>query len=268
MSLAEPEARKSATRAFFIAARACRQVFCGGVQVCRCGVLSALAGLLLAGCAPALPALSGGDTTPLRRTDLTLGAASRVPIGELRSASRTGEPLDCFQPGGLSPLAALRVAPFADADLGLRAMASSVELEGRYGFRLSDSVKLIGALLPYAGWLPWQYRESDQFARGFRYGAQSPWVLALSLGGLYEAWVGARAAGEFAAGDRDADGVKLRAEGLRAGGLMGFGLGFRRLWALAELAADYEWWRVKEGIARHSLRGVSLTPAFALRFRF
>ena len=38
----------------------------------------------IGGCATAVPAMSGASTTPKNRTDLGLGGAARVPLGDLR----------------------------------------------------------------------------------------------------------------------------------------------------------------------------------------
>ena len=38
----------------------------------------------LSGCATAVPAMSGGSTTPKNRTDVGLGGAARVPLGDLK----------------------------------------------------------------------------------------------------------------------------------------------------------------------------------------
>ncbi|MGB5548146.1 MAG: hypothetical protein WBM74_16330, partial [Polyangiales bacterium] len=49
------------------------------------GLALLLASLVaLTGCATAVPAMSGGSTTPKNRTDLGLGGAARVPLGDLR----------------------------------------------------------------------------------------------------------------------------------------------------------------------------------------
>ena len=64
---------------------------------------------------------------------------------------------------------------------------------------------------------------------------------------------------------RDAN---LLAKVVRPGALLGFGLGFRRLWALIEVAADYEWWSIRQAGLRRSPNGIALTPAFALQLRF
>ena len=104
---------------------------------------------------------------------------------------------------------------------------------------------------------------------GWRIGLNTPWALAISLGGLYEAWAGARLGFEHNAGTSkaDAEDITFSADGLRSGLFLGFGVGFRRVHALVELSADLEYWDLRRDGANSSALGLSLTPAFALRLR-
>jgi hypothetical protein len=54
----------------------------------------------------------------------------------------------------------------------------------------------------------------------------------------------------------------------RAGAFLGLAVGIRRVHVLAELAADYEYWRGALGGVAIERQGLALTPGFALRIRF
>lgn len=223
------------------------------------------------GCAPALPALSGGSIAPPGRVDTLAGGAVRVPFGKLRSAASDNQPLRDVQPGGVAPLVAIRTRLVADLDIGLKLSPTIAELEGRYGFKLGETTSLIGGIAPYGGWIIPNAQEGVDLGDrlGARLGVQAPWVVALSIDDMYVAWGGVRIGAEHAWGTVDLEGrqSKLSANVFRTGALVGFGLGFRRLWALLELAGDCEWWNVQRAKARRSPFGISLTPAFALQLR-
>jgi hypothetical protein len=217
-----------------------------------------------------LPVL-GGTITPPGRVDTIAGAAVRVPFGELRLAGLENQPLRDAQPGGVAPLVAVRTRLVADLDIGLKLSPSIVELEGRYGFKLGETTSLIGVIAPYGGWIFPNKEEGVHVGDrlGTRLGVQSPWLVVLSIEGIYQAWGGARISAEHAWGTvqlEDRHG-KVLANVIRTGAFVGFGLGFRRFWALVELAGDYEWWKVERAKARSSPSGISLTPAFALQLR-
>jgi len=72
------------------------------------------------------------------------------------------------------------------------------------------------------------------------------------------------------AGERDAcvlGAVLADALGVRAGGLIGLALGLKTVTGMFELALDYESYTGEVGGRRASVRGLALTPAFALRIR-
>jgi hypothetical protein len=135
---------------------------------------------------------------------------------------------------------------------------------------LSDQTTLVAAVTPFAGWIPPSDDEGGELGHGHRYGVEVPLVLALSVGGIYEAWTGPRLSLERAKADLKENGSKvdLGADGIRAGFLVGFAVGFRRLHFMAELTADHEWWRLARGDVERGASGFSLTPAFAFRLRF
>jgi hypothetical protein len=220
-------------------------------------------------CAPAMPALSGGETTPAQRVDLTLGGATRIVLGDFNSDKDDRSALSYAETGGISPLLIARFAVEDEVDLGLRLSGSAAQIEGRFGFQLNGELRIIGSVAPYLGWLPLRDSITDQKGLGFRYGVDTPWVLAFSAGGIYEAWTGICLSVDGASGslDEEGDGTRFSGFGLRPGALIGFAVGFRRLYALIELTVNHEWWRFDQADTKSELSGFSFTPAFALRLR-
>jgi len=216
-----------------------------------------------------MPALSGGETTPRQRFDLTLGGASRIVLGDLSSYEDDQNALSYAESGGVSPLLMTRFAVDDNADLGIRLSGSAALIEGRVGFQLDEEFRIIGGLAPFLGWLPILDSTSDRKGQGFRYGVGTPWVLAFSAGGIYEAWAGVCMSVEGVSGslDEDEDESKFSGFGLRPGALIGFAVGFRHLYALLELTVSHEWWRLDQNGTQSELSGFSFTPAFALRLR-
>jgi hypothetical protein len=214
--------------------------------------------------------LSGGTTTPEGRVDIAAGGAARLPLGRLDAAREPDQGLGFLQPGGISPLLSAGLPLASRTDLGLLASGAAFQARIRHGFRLSEEVALLGAVAPFLGWLPLRDPERrDLKGGGLRAGAELPWVMAISLGGLYEAWAGVRAGVEHDRGSLEGtnETIELSGTGFRAGALLGVGLGFRRLHALLEIAADHEWWWLAGDPGSWLLSGFSLTPAFALRLR-
>jgi len=210
--------------------------------------------------------------------DVAVGGAARVPLGSLASPERLGDDtpgggvdlLGFTRRGGVSPLASVSL-PLGDrTDLGFQAAGSALALSIRHAFPLGEQTRLVGGLAPFGGVVLLDDPAGDRSAVGPRVGAHMPWVVALDVGGIYEAWAGARAGIEHARCRLDRDGAELTMSGtlLRTGALVGLGVGFRRLHALLELAADHEWWWMGGDIEPSSRSGLSLTPAFALRLRF
>jgi hypothetical protein len=230
-------------------------------------VYSALFVGTLSACAPAMPALTGGEITPWKSADFAIGGAARVGLGKLHPDDNSMSALSAVESGGVSPIVATRVAVDDNADLGLRLSGSVVQVEGRYGLKLTEELTFIGGVLPYLGWLPLRDTIADEKVGGIRYGAYSPWVLAMSVGGIYEAWTGLCFSIDGASGTLGKD-TSVSGFGIRPGALIGFGVGFHHLHALVELTVNHEWWRVEQDDKEKSLSGFSLTPAFALRLRF
>lgn len=227
----------------------------------------------LGGCATAVPAMSGGATTPRHRTDLGLGGAARVPLGDLRDPDVL-DPGDsqyryAADAGGVVPMAYGRYGLADRWDLGLMVAGATVRAEARFERVLSEGTtrkSLIVGMAPYGGWIP----DRDQSGRGGRVGFEIPFVFGAEIGGLYELWIGARASGEYVFGDFQVSGSEQRASGggLRIGPLIGMALGVRRIHALVELTAAYEHWFIDHAGASLDRGGFVLIPGFGVRLRF
>lgn len=238
------------------------------------GLAFALVSLaVLGGCATAVPAMSGGSTTPKNRSDLGLGGAARVPLGDLRDpvVSDPGESQYRYaaDAGGVVPMAYGRYGIARNWDLGLMVAGTTVRAEARYERVLQEGTTrsaLMVGLAPYGGWIP----ERDQSGRGGRVGFEVPFVFGVEIGGLYELWLGARGSGEYVFGDFQVEGSEEKASGagVRLGPVIGMALGVRRVHALIELTAAYEYWFIDHAGTSLNRGGFVLIPGFGIRIRF
>ncbi len=174
-------------------------------------------------------------------------------MGDLADAPMLAE----TAPGGVVPSAFTRYGLGPDADLGLEVAGSSARamLRGQLGVGL---VRLIGGFAPHVG-------IAQEQGDLLRVGGTVPLTLAIDAFSLYEVWVGVRLGVEHLAGS--AGGVDISMTGLRTGGVVGLGVGFRRLMVLVELGVDHELWSGSVADVSIQRNGLVLTPAFALRLR-
>lgn len=217
----------------------------------------------VAGCATAEPTLAGGRTVPPGRSDLAAGGAFRVPVGELvaQPLPEDDEQLLAFgAPGGAAPVVFARHGLDEHLDLGVEASGSSVRASLRGRIPLGSLAHVLIGIVPHAGAVS-DLEGND----AFRGGAMLPIVLGAEVFSMYEAWIGARVGLEHVTGELASRSVGLT--GVRTGGVVGLGVGFRRLMLLVELAVDHELWWGSLGDTRIERNGVALTPAFALRLR-
>lgn len=217
---------------------------------------SACAVLAIAlGCAPAAPILSGGRTTPRGRTELAVGSAVRVPVGDFVPETGIAEDnvIAYGAPGGVAPLGSVRHGLDRNIDLGVDVVGSTIRGTVRGQFDVGSGALILGAT-PLVGVM-----SAD--TTSVRAGALGSAVLGIDVSSLYEAWAGVRLGLEHLAGE----GVGL--SGLRAGGVVGLAAGFRRIHVLVELAVDYEHWWGDVGDISIARDGLVLTPAFAVRLR-
>lgn len=225
--------------------------------------------LALVGCAPAMPALSGGSTVIAGHTDIGAGGAARVPVGAMRDLDpETSRYRSSVENGGLVPVAFARVATRRGEDIGILAAGPVVRLEYRreIGAREgSTRPTWIVGVAPIVGAIA----DDDGAGRGARVGLELPVVYGVEIGGLYEVWVGARVGVDHAWGDflDGADVASARATTLKAGAVLGLALGFRRVHAFIEVTGGYEGWFVDHGGRDLTRHGFVLTPAFGLRLR-
>lgn len=227
----------------------------------------------MGGCASAVPAMAGGSITPKNRTDIGLGGAVRVPLGELRDpvVSDPGESEYRYaaDAGGVVPMAYGRYGLAQNWDLGLMVSGTTVRAEARYERLLrtgTTRTALTLGLAPYGGWIP----DRDDSGRGGRVGFEVPFVFGVEIGGIYEIWLGARASGEYVFGDFQISGSDQRASGagVRAGPVVGMALGVRRVHALVELTTAYEYWFIDHAGTSLNRGGFVLIPGFGVRLRF
>lgn len=222
----------------------------------------------MSGCATAVPAMVGGSTTPKHRTDIGVGGAARVPLGNLK----VWDPPD-FQPsanaGGVAPMAYGRYGLGKTWDLGLMVAGTMLRVDVRHETLLRDGStrsSLVVGIAPYGGWIT----ESGPRSAGGRAGLEVPFTFGVDIGGIYEFWIGARASGEWVTADfetSDVDGLEF-GWGVRIGPVIGMALGVRRFHALLELTAAYEHWSIgSDDGGRLKRNGVALIPGFALRLR-
>jgi hypothetical protein len=233
-------------------------------------VLASLGGL--GGCATAIPAMSGGSTTPKNRTDLGLGGAACVPLGELRDPAVVdpgeSEYRYATDAGGMVPMAYGRYGLAPNWDLGLMVSGSTVQAVARYERVLQEGTSrssLIVGLAPFGGWIP----DRDQSGSGGRVGFEVPFVYGIDIGGIYEVWLGARGSGQYVFGDFQVSGSDQKASGagLQIGPVIGMALGVRRIHALIELTAAYEHWFIDHAGESLNRGGFVLIPGFGVRLR-
>lgn len=226
----------------------------------------------LSGCATAVPAMVGGSTTPTNRTDLGIGGAARVPLGDLKDPA-VADPTqsgyrEAADAGGVVPMAYARYGLSKTWDLGLMVAGTMVRAEARHETLLQDGstrTALVVGLAPYGGWIA----DRDGSGSGGRVGFEVPFTFGADIGSLYEIWVGARGGAEYVFGDFRADGARVRTTGagLRLGPVIGMALGVRRFHALVELTAAYEYWFIDQAGRSLNRGGFALIPGFALRLR-
>jgi hypothetical protein len=226
-----------------------------------------------AGCATAMPAMSGGSIAPQRGTDFAVGGAARVPLGDLKDPAvidpGQSEYRYAADAGGVVPMVYARYGIGRNWDLGLMASGTTVRAEARYSHVLREGTarsSLILGLAPYGGWIP----ERNQSGSGGRVGFEVPFVYGVDIGGIYEIWAGARVSGEAVFGDFQIMGSAERASGggVRAGPVLGMALGVTRIHVLVELTAAYEHWFIDHAGTSLDRGGFVLIPGFGLRFRF
>jgi hypothetical protein len=226
------------------------------------------------GCIAANPLLSGGETTPQGRVDVAAGGTARLPTGQLREVAfaRGDQAVQRSALGeGSTPMAVARYGVNLHTDFEVAVVGASARLSYRHEWLLADGINRTVWLLTPSFLLGKAYdRDSDPARGGVRASVELPFLYSADYGGVYETWVGPRVGADYVTGDFRVEGgaaAEVRAMGLRAGAVLGFGAGFRRIHAMIELSAVYEHWWLSAGGQRRQRGGVVLIPAFALRVR-
>lgn len=225
------------------------------------------------GCIAANPSLSGGATTPSRRVDVALGGAARLPTGQLRGVPgmRGDQAVQRSALGeGITPIGFGRYGVNRHTDVELAVLGASARVAYRHEWLLADGINRTVWLVSPSLMLGKAYdREADAARGGVRSSLEVPLLYSADYGGVYETWVGPRVGLEYIVGDFTVDTgtSRVNAAGLRAGAVLGFAAGFRRIHAMIELGAAYEHWWVRADGERRQRGGVVLIPAFALRVR-
>ncbi len=225
------------------------------------------------GCIAANPSLSGGATTPTRRVDMALGGAARLPTGQLRGVPgmRGDQAVQRSALGeGITPIGFGRYGINRHTDVELAVLGASARVAYRHEWLLADGINRTVWLVSPSFMLGKAYdREADAARGGVRGSLEVPLLYSADYGGVYETWIGPRVGFEYIVGDFtiDTGTSRVQAAGLRAGSVLGFAAGFRRIHAMIELGAAYEHWWVRADGERRQRGGVVLIPAFALRVR-
>ena len=221
--------------------------------------------LASAGCAPVSPAWSGGATTPRGRHDVALGGAVRVPLGE-----EANEPRREAAPAGIAPVAYYRAGLPERWDLGVAVLGPGGRVELRREHVLEDGstrkallygLTLEGVWVPLVDAPPPLARGESLSEGSLHLGATLPVLYGLEIGGIFEAWLGARLRLAAVEARTTAEPTRATWNAIVAPeATVGVAAGFRRVHAFVELAAGYEWWSERGGLA-------VLTPGFGLRLR-
>ncbi len=145
-------------------------------------VLASLA--VASGCATAVPAMVGGSTTPKHRTDIGVGGAARVPLGDLKDPvmvdpgqSSYGAAADA---GGVVPMAYGRYGLSKTWDLGLMVAGTMVRADARHETLLKDGStrsSLVVGIAPYGGWIT----DRNDSGSGGRVGLEVPFTFGVGV---------------------------------------------------------------------------------------
>lgn len=230
----------------------------------------------LTGCVSATPAFSGGRLTPENRAAFHMGASSRIPLGDLAPENNPQDLaqqwLALAQSGGVIPVGMARYGLSPEMDLEVTiagasirsALRAALELEPG-GFNHWPRVQLMGGLGATGGIV------QDNDGDAHHYGVDVPLVIGIDWASLYEFWAGVRGGIERFGGDLGASGTTPQSDfsgfAWRTGLVAGMALGFRNFHGILELTAYYESFHTQLENQDATFSGISLVPAFALRWR-
>ncbi|MEZ4255581.1 MAG: hypothetical protein R3A78_07665 [Polyangiales bacterium] len=221
--------------------------------------------LLVSGCSAGLPLWTGGGTTPTGRVELTAGGNARVPTGKLAAGRNTSIPERAAR-AGVSPAGQARVGLSRNLDLGITVSGTLARFDVRYAWELSNDGTTRYVLLFAPGVYGGGFDDPAD-GHGAAFGADLPLVLGANYGSVVELYVGPRFGLDRVSGELFGDASPVDGVGVRAGGTVGLGTGFRGLLGLLELTVQHEWWSGDIGGAEGDVHGFVLMPSFGLRFR-
>jgi hypothetical protein len=237
--------------------------------------LLAMAGSACGGAAPLMH-----TAHPMKANEVTMGAgfSGVVPIAPSQLSTddidaRVAEEA-AFAPG-LAPWVGGRIGFDGTFDAGITYSARSIRVDARSAFVLDGLDLSVG--LGASGLLP--KRDDDVGTRVGGVGADLPFLIGFtSNADIYSVYLGARGGIEHLTGihelDRDPlDPTAPIQEDLsgwhaQAGGLLGFRVGFRYIFAVLEVGGAMHWADVDVGDDNVAIEQFSLAPAGALLGRF
>ncbi len=241
--------------------------------------LSLLAiGALTSACGGAAPLMHPAHA--MGEGDVTMGAgfSGVVPV-EPAALALTDVATRSLEEGaispGLAPWVGGRLGLDGRFDAGLTYTGRSARLDIRRAIEFGAPALSIG--IGASGLLPKRHDELGLRVGGF--GADVPLLIGYqSAADIYSAWIGARGGFELLSGQRDLepdsqDPAAPLAEDLtgwhvQAGGLLGFRVGFRHVFAVLELGAAMHWAEGEVGTTETTVQQFTLSPAGALVGRF
>lgn len=230
--------------------------------------------LSVCGCGGAAPLMHTAH--PLRENEVTMGAgfsgALRLP-DDRSSATTTEEALieeAAFSPG-LAPWVGGRLGIDGRWDAGLTYTARTVRVDIRRAFDLDGPAFSVG--LGASGILP--KRRDDLGLRVGGFGGDVPILFGLrSDADIYALWIGARGGAELLRGQVEVaedpldptilPPIELEGWHAQAGGLLGFRVGFRYIYAVFEVGVAMHWAEGQIGDTEVSYEQLGLSPSGAL----
>lgn len=248
--------------------------------------VTALACALVAGCGGASPLMHTAH--PLAEGHVTVGAGFSGSVNVSPPSVSEDQPREAVlgeaaTAPGFAPWVGGRVGLGNDFDGGLVYTARSIRADIRHAWlsRFEPESAFHSAALSLSlgasGLLP--KRDDDLATRVGGFGLDVPLLVGLnSDADVYNVYLGARGGFEYLNGQRELppdplDPTLLINEAItgyhgQVGGLIGFRVGFRYLFAAIELGADQHWATATIGDTDASFRVFSLRPAGALIGRF
>ncbi|MEM1035025.1 MAG: hypothetical protein AAF928_14675 [Myxococcota bacterium] len=247
------------------------------------GVLGALGLGLLGGCGGAAPLLHTAHPLPEGQYTVGAGTAASFNVGTPTVSAGGVSPEDAVVEAasvapGFAPWVGARVGLDGAFDAGLLYTARTVRADARRAFVFGEDDSFAASIgLGASGLLP--NRQDDFGVRVGGFGGDLPILVGYrSTADIYAVYVGARFGAEFLNGQRElppVDGTDeippnepIRGWHVYTGGLAGFRVGFRYLYAAFELGGDMHWAEASIAERDGVFSVFALRPGGALVARF